>query len=211
MQWPCAPLTEILRGESMYSQNITQTSPPPVGESQPAATLDMLAALATEKPKPVLMVPVQQLHASSVTGLPEIATAQVLQSTASTSQLAATRLQLIECKPVDGSDFQLGSSAPIVFQTVAERPSCVVSVTEYTCVYCGVRKTSTSAGVDGRVRIRCECGGKRRDNKPRMHAMWHPCRPLEQPIEQPSAKRLCASLDKESGNSKAYPRVLVQV
>jgi len=45
----------------------------------------------------------------------------------------------------------------------------------YMCGYCGVRKPSTSAGGDGRVRIRCECGGKHRDRKSRMHANWRPC------------------------------------
>jgi len=43
---------------------------------------------------------------------------------------------------------------------------------EYECGYCSTRKVSTSAGSDGRVRIRCECGGKHCDNKPRMHAKW---------------------------------------
>jgi len=42
----------------------------------------------------------------------------------------------------------------------------------YSCAYCGTKKTSTSAASDGRVRIRCKCGGKYADNKPRMHANW---------------------------------------
>lgn len=45
----------------------------------------------------------------------------------------------------------------------------------YACGYCGVKKTSCSTGKDGRVRIRCECGGKHRDGKARMHANWRPC------------------------------------
>ena len=44
--------------------------------------------------------------------------------------------------------------------------------TEYECGYCGERKVSTSTGGDGRVRIRCECGGKHGDLKARMHAKW---------------------------------------
>jgi len=44
--------------------------------------------------------------------------------------------------------------------------------TEYECGYCGERKISTSTGGDGRVRIRCECGGKHGDLKARMHAKW---------------------------------------
>merc|ERR1719198_2087998 len=49
---------------------------------------------------------------------------------------------------------------------------------EYECGYCKVRKVSTSTGGDGRVRIRCECGGKHNDGQPRMHAKWKLCRQL---------------------------------
>jgi len=42
----------------------------------------------------------------------------------------------------------------------------------YSCAYCGKKKTSTSTGSDGRVRIRCKCGGKHADKKARMHANW---------------------------------------
>lgn len=44
----------------------------------------------------------------------------------------------------------------------------------YQCGYCQSIKTSSSAGADGRVRIRCECGGKHQDGKSRMHANWNP-------------------------------------
>jgi len=44
----------------------------------------------------------------------------------------------------------------------------------YQCGYCKTIKTSVSAGADGRVRIRCECGGKRMDGTHRMHANWDP-------------------------------------
>jgi len=43
---------------------------------------------------------------------------------------------------------------------------------DYRCGYCGHARTSASACSDGRVRIRCACGGKHRDAKPRMHANW---------------------------------------
>jgi len=43
----------------------------------------------------------------------------------------------------------------------------------YSCGYCGQIKSSASTGKDGRIRIRCECGGKYRDNTSRMHAMWN--------------------------------------
>merc|ERR1711934_51902 len=59
---------------------------------------------------------------------------------------------------------------------------------EYKCGYCGRLKTSLSTGQDGRVRIRCECGGKHKDDKPRMHAMWHRCthkRPAADPPDEP--------------------------
>jgi hypothetical protein len=49
---------------------------------------------------------------------------------------------------------------------------------EYEWGYCKVRKVSTSTGGDGRVRIRCECGGKHSDGQPRMHAKWKLCRQL---------------------------------
>jgi len=47
------------------------------------------------------------------------------------------------------------------------------NATQYKCGYCGVIKSSLSAGKDGHVRIRCECGAKHGDRKPRMHAKWH--------------------------------------
>lgn len=43
---------------------------------------------------------------------------------------------------------------------------------EFECGYCGARKLSTSQARDGRVRIRCECGGRYGDRKTRMHARW---------------------------------------
>eukprot|EP00658_Telonema_sp_P-2_P017941 TRINITY_DN17009_c0_g1_i1.p1 TRINITY_DN17009_c0_g1~~TRINITY_DN17009_c0_g1_i1.p1 ORF type:complete len:380 (+),score=77.62 TRINITY_DN17009_c0_g1_i1:176-1315(+) len=43
----------------------------------------------------------------------------------------------------------------------------------YQCGYCRAVKSSSSAGADGRVRIRCECGGKHKDGKARMHANWN--------------------------------------
>jgi len=49
----------------------------------------------------------------------------------------------------------------------------LLSPIQYKCGYCGRIKTSLSTGQDGRVRIRCECGGKHNDSNPRMHAMWH--------------------------------------
>ena len=42
----------------------------------------------------------------------------------------------------------------------------------YVCHYCRRHKLSASKGQDGRVRIRCECGGRHRDGTPRMHAQW---------------------------------------
>jgi hypothetical protein len=48
------------------------------------------------------------------------------------------------------------------------------AVMEFECGYCGGLKVSGSNGTDGRIRVRCECGGRHRDNKPRMHAKWIP-------------------------------------
>ena len=45
---------------------------------------------------------------------------------------------------------------------------------DYVCGYCRRVKTSSSSCSDGRVRIRCECGGQHQDGKPRMHATWSP-------------------------------------
>lgn len=45
---------------------------------------------------------------------------------------------------------------------------------DYQCGYCHHIRTSASACSDGRVRIRCACGGKHRDGNPRMHANWKP-------------------------------------
>lgn len=42
----------------------------------------------------------------------------------------------------------------------------------YICGYCKRHKSSASSNIDGRVRIRCECGGQHQDGKPRMHATW---------------------------------------
>merc|ERR1712070_66476 len=54
---------------------------------------------------------------------------------------------------------------------------------EYQCGYCKVNKVSTSTGGDGRVRIRCECGGKHQDGVPRMHAKWKLCRELNADLQ----------------------------
>ena len=43
---------------------------------------------------------------------------------------------------------------------------------EYTCYYCDARKVSKSTGHDGRVRILCACGGKKRDSVTRQHSKW---------------------------------------
>jgi len=55
----------------------------------------------------------------------------------------------------------------------------LVRVMKYSCGYCGQVKVSASAGINGRVRIRCDCGGKNRDNIPRMHAMWDMVKDIE--------------------------------
>jgi len=84
-------------------------------------------------------------------------------------------------------------------EVTAERPSkksntgCHEGWTDYQCSYCGKIKTSTSAGADGRVRIRCECGGKHRDNTPRMHAMWQV---WQEPLHKPTGVSTFIELNK---------------
>ena len=58
---------------------------------------------------------------------------------------------------------------------------------EYQCGYCKANKVSTSTGGDGRVRIRCDCGGKHQDGKPRMHAKWKLCRSVSPEAPSPVA------------------------
>lgn len=56
-------------------------------------------------------------------------------------------------------------------------------VTRYQCGYCGSIKTSCSQSADGRVRIRCGCGGQHRDNRNRLHATWAVVK--NKPVTQP--------------------------
>jgi len=75
----------------------------------------------------------------------------------------------------------------------------------YQCGYCQSIKTSSSAGADGRVRIRCECGGKHQDGKSRMHANWNPLasRPGA-PIPALGNARLMAKGNKMRQNNVTY-------
>jgi len=66
---------------------------------------------------------------------------------------------------------------------------------EYKCGYCGITKTSMSAGKDGHVRIRCECGAKHGDRKPRMHAKWHMVRKGGIAVSQPIVGGAVTPLD----------------
>ena len=49
---------------------------------------------------------------------------------------------------------------------------CSNAQVAYKCGYCSEVRISSSNCTDGRVRIRCSCGGKHQDQKPRMHAKW---------------------------------------
>ena len=44
----------------------------------------------------------------------------------------------------------------------------------FVCCYCHrvAQSTCTSSGCDGRIRIRCKCGGKLQDGTSRMHSQW---------------------------------------
>merc|ERR1712166_1145236 len=73
----------------------------------------------------------------------------------------------------------------IAFNASGTGPQCVIEAIPlpdsgtplYQCGYCRSVKSSSSAGADGRVRIRCECGGKHKDGKARMHANWNLVKP----------------------------------
>ena len=54
----------------------------------------------------------------------------------------------------------------------AKAHNALGSEQRYSCTYCSVVKTSASLCADGRVRIRCWCGGHRQDGQKRMHANW---------------------------------------
>jgi len=79
----------------------------------------------------------------------------------------------LECQHQKPQPTRTGAAGPQGDEGGVSAPSSPrVGCTEYECGYCGERKVSTSTGGDGRVRIRCECGGKHGDQKARMHAKW---------------------------------------
>jgi hypothetical protein len=53
---------------------------------------------------------------------------------------------------------------------------------EYVCKFCGIHKVSSSRGSDGYQRIRCGCGGHRRDMTMRLHSMWVLCDDLSRGV-----------------------------
>merc|ERR1711907_224977 len=62
----------------------------------------------------------------------------------------------------------------------------------YKCGYCQRVAVSSSQGQDGRIRIRCPCGGKHRDGVSRMHALWTESSPAQKATpenDQRSLKR----------------------
>jgi len=79
--------------------------------------------------------------------------------------------QLIQEELEQGSGFLGKRHLFLVPPIVSPQAAAEVRVL-YRCTYCGKTKSSTSHGGDGRVRIRCKCGGKYADNKDRLHANW---------------------------------------
>eukprot|EP00656_Telonema_subtile_P032740 TRINITY_DN3599_c0_g1_i2.p1 TRINITY_DN3599_c0_g1~~TRINITY_DN3599_c0_g1_i2.p1 ORF type:complete len:376 (+),score=36.67 TRINITY_DN3599_c0_g1_i2:15-1142(+) len=69
---------------------------------------------------------------------------------------------------------------------------------EFLCGHCQRRKTSSSLCSDGRVRIRCECGGQHQDGVPRMHATW-----VTVPREEPTTINSEEKISTSSTNKKA--------
>lgn len=45
---------------------------------------------------------------------------------------------------------------------------------EYICDYCGRTQTTNANLWDGKARLACFCGGRRRDGTPRVHGRWRP-------------------------------------
>eukprot|EP00656_Telonema_subtile_P041657 TRINITY_DN468_c0_g1_i2.p2 TRINITY_DN468_c0_g1~~TRINITY_DN468_c0_g1_i2.p2 ORF type:complete len:216 (+),score=43.41 TRINITY_DN468_c0_g1_i2:105-752(+) len=58
-------------------------------------------------------------------------------------------------------------------QSMQQSPD-LVRLRKYMCGYCNTVRVSASIGNTGRIRIRCDCGGKHHDNVPRMHGRWTP-------------------------------------
>lgn len=77
---------------------------------------------------------------------------------------------------------------------------------DYGCGYCGVHRTSASACSDGRVRIRCECGGVRQDSIPRIHANWKPLSGVRITIPTSEPMLRAAADVKSSGTAVSLPR-----
>jgi len=98
--------------------------------------------------------------------------------------------------------------APVVKKVPVVTPT-------YSCGYCGALKKSSSSGADGRVKIRCECGGKHRDGKMRMHANWavvsaHGCGPDNTPgAAQGCAPQAAVALHPQGGASAPVPIPIV--
>jgi len=72
------------------------------------------------------------------------------------------------------SQFSSLEDAKLTFRDKIKKPCKKQRALTYKCGYCSVKKSSTSTGKDGLVRIQCECGGKHQDSKPRLHARWFP-------------------------------------
>lgn len=107
----------------------------------------------------------------------------------------------------------------IAFNANANGPQCVMEAIPlpdsgtplYQCGYCRSVKSSSSAGADGRVRIRCECGGKHKDGKARMHANWNLVKPSSQMQQMrqlsgvPENQRMGLKSSKMPANTRTVP------
>ena len=157
----------------------------PRADGHSSSTLDLLAALATERKQPEPKPPVAQPpntrpKPQTVKRVPPacpVVQCVPVDLSSKPPLPPPPQLRLIDCQPVSEEDLQLTAPGKVELRILAQKPSSPSARTvEYRCAYCNVRKKSTSVGGDGRVRIRCECGGKRKDNIPRMHALYvnHP-------------------------------------
>jgi len=105
---------------------------------------------------------------------------------------AGSRVPQIEIRPEHSKQIEGTVKAELEAQLFFSPD--LVCLMKYSCGYCGKIKVSASALISGRVRIRCECGGKNQDNVSRMHAMWNAVKADEKNDEPLTFKNLKPSV-----------------
>lgn len=84
-----------------------------------------------------------------------------------------------EHRPAEGSatsyraaDARDGARGSAGRGSMPPKASSKSSAPTFRCNYCGKLKQSSCKPSDGRVRIRCMCGGKHKDGESRLHTHW---------------------------------------